>query len=572
MTPRSNRPDRGNVAVPAADPVHREAVREHFDARYYLAANPDVCAAGMDPLDHFLLHGWREGRDPSRCFDVAYYLATNPDVAAHGISPLLHYAWVGAQEGRLPRRPLDTARRHLEASLAARTKATHWAEAADRSAPVTPAVLAAALARSAGPAGMVVSVSHDDYASNYGGIQNLIADEQQAFALAGWSYLHVSPAAPLPMLADAGPTGTFRVRLRLDGDFIGVVTFQDLLDAVAALRGARRRLDVIFHHLMGHAPELLATLASAAGGQPILWAHDFFTLCPSYALMRNDVKFCGAPPAGSAACTVCVFGPDRQAHLPRMRMFFEATRPLVLAPSAVALAFWLRQGNLPHAGSEVVPLARLVMAEGERSAALADNAAPLRVAHIGARVLHKGWPVFEELALGLAGDPRFAFYHLGAESGMPLPGCIRGVPVRVVPEQREAMIEAVAEHRIDVVVSWSLWPETFCFAVHEALAGGAFVIARSDAGNVWPVVQATAPTQGCAVEDEAELVRLFTSGEILRRVARATRAYGAVLPSGGTASWLLRVRNGAAGLRPAGAGSRRAPRCEAEVEAVLADG
>ena len=33
-----------------------------FDARAYLAAHPDVRAAGMPPLQHYLQHGWGEGR------------------------------------------------------------------------------------------------------------------------------------------------------------------------------------------------------------------------------------------------------------------------------------------------------------------------------------------------------------------------------------------------------------------------------------------------------------------------------------------------------------------------------
>jgi len=33
-----------------------------FDAQAYLDRNPDVAEAGMDPLDHYLRHGFREGR------------------------------------------------------------------------------------------------------------------------------------------------------------------------------------------------------------------------------------------------------------------------------------------------------------------------------------------------------------------------------------------------------------------------------------------------------------------------------------------------------------------------------
>jgi hypothetical protein len=153
--------------------------------------------------------------------------------------------------------------------------------------------------------------------------------------------------------------------------------------------------------------------------------------------------------------------------------------------------------------------------------------------------MHKGWTVFEQLAFAHANDPRYEFYHLGL-GDTPSSRYIRD-PVRVSPDQRNAMIDAVVRHRIDVVISWSLWPETFCFTVHEALAGGAFVVARRAAGNVWPAVQANASGQGCAVEDEADLFRLFESGEIKTLVARASRFRGALHPGGGTADIL---RNG----------------------------
>ena len=73
-----------------------------FDSRYYLAANPDVAAAGIDPLAHYEANGAAEGRSPSPAFDDRFYLASNPDVAASGINPLLHYETSGWHEGRDP--------------------------------------------------------------------------------------------------------------------------------------------------------------------------------------------------------------------------------------------------------------------------------------------------------------------------------------------------------------------------------------------------------------------------------------------------------------------------------------
>ena len=71
-----------------------------FNVAYYLAHNPDVAAAGVNPLQHFEQYGWREGRNPSASFDVADYLAANPDVKAAGVDPLLQYDLYGQHEGR----------------------------------------------------------------------------------------------------------------------------------------------------------------------------------------------------------------------------------------------------------------------------------------------------------------------------------------------------------------------------------------------------------------------------------------------------------------------------------------
>ena len=45
--------------------------------------------------------GWTEGRVPSHAFDPAQYLAAYPDVAAAHVDPLLHYLHYGQNEGRV---------------------------------------------------------------------------------------------------------------------------------------------------------------------------------------------------------------------------------------------------------------------------------------------------------------------------------------------------------------------------------------------------------------------------------------------------------------------------------------
>jgi hypothetical protein len=71
-----------------------------FSSSYYLARNPDVAAANVNPLLHWLDDGWRERRDPHPLFSSSYYLARNPDVAAANVNPLLHWLDDGWREKR----------------------------------------------------------------------------------------------------------------------------------------------------------------------------------------------------------------------------------------------------------------------------------------------------------------------------------------------------------------------------------------------------------------------------------------------------------------------------------------
>ncbi len=80
-----------------------------FDPGWYLERYPDVKAAGLDPLQHYLEHGGAEGRDPGPLFDGGHYLSLYPDVAEASANPLLHFLDHGATEGRDPNSLFDTS-------------------------------------------------------------------------------------------------------------------------------------------------------------------------------------------------------------------------------------------------------------------------------------------------------------------------------------------------------------------------------------------------------------------------------------------------------------------------------
>jgi hypothetical protein len=117
-----------------------------FDAPWYLASHPEARLSMLDPMEHFLTHGEKDGAQPHPLFDPAWYahanggsgppgrsailhflrdggqrgasphilfdsawyLAAYPDVARGGANPLVHYLQHGAAEGRNPHPDFDT--------------------------------------------------------------------------------------------------------------------------------------------------------------------------------------------------------------------------------------------------------------------------------------------------------------------------------------------------------------------------------------------------------------------------------------------------------------------------------
>ncbi len=68
-----------------------------FDSVFYLRKYPDLAAARVNPLRHYLRYGATEGRKPHPLFDPEYYLRSHPELRDNG-SPLRHFLEHGGLE------------------------------------------------------------------------------------------------------------------------------------------------------------------------------------------------------------------------------------------------------------------------------------------------------------------------------------------------------------------------------------------------------------------------------------------------------------------------------------------
>lgn len=546
LPPPSAAERRAQRRTPQDAAEERATLIEAFDAVYYLAANPDIAAAGVDPLEHFLVAGWREGRDPTARFSVNDYLTLYPDVAAAGMNPFVHYVRTGQLEGRQSRSDLGFRHALLSELVPVSRRISDALARAKATPTAAPARLIEALSATHGGLRDVhLTFSHDDHTAHIGGVQLCLRREGLGVARQGRDHLHIHPATPWPVIRqgdEAAPLGVL-----LNGLVVGVFSADTIIAALETVGGESpggfRTLAI--HSMLGHAPrEVLAMARALQITSGWFWLHDFASLCAGFHLMRDDVVDCAAPPPGSAACGVCVYGGERRRHVDGHRALFEGLSLTVASPSEATLALWRQASDLPTAGAVVEPHATLSLNSDAPAGAIE---APLRIGFAGLPQAHKGWPVFRELALRFESDPRYAFVHLGArtEGGLPIafaPVLVTEDPTGSATNAMQAELETAL---VDAVLIWPLCRETFSFTAYEAVAAGAAVITHPDTGNVAAFTQAGG--HGLILEDEAALFAAFEDGSInlLARRSRRPKAYD--LAFGGLTADLI-ARSGTGGL------------------------
>lgn len=506
-----------SVRAPAAEPEPvadiRTLIAAAFDPVYYVQQYDDVRQSAMDPLEHFLLHGADELRNPAAWFDTGYYLRANTDVADAELNPFWHYLAHGRAEGRQPASPHNMERAVLARALPPNER---WAGPPADDVPhvAIDALRAAVLACAQGAAGLTIAISHDRYTDHVGGVQIVVGDEQAAFNRAGEAYLHIAPAVPRLTLALPGQEPA--IHLTIDGSYAGITSYDALAQVTAELAAdlpPTRRL--VVHCLLGHAVDPLITLHYAMRpATAVFWINDYEAVCVGYNLLRNDVAFCGGPPPGSLACRICVYGEERGRHLVELGRLFAAIPFHVVAPSQAALQVWAAAAKLPHASAQVHEYIRIrptVIRNsllGATPRGTPDN--PVRIGFVGYDTPHKGWPGFAQVVAAIAGIPGYKAFHFAVgPANVPLLN-VETIAVSVTPGARDAMTDALIAQSIDLVLVLSTWPETFCLVAYEATAAGADVIALVDSGNVAEMVVATG--RGLVMPDVAAVVEFFTSG------------------------------------------------------------
>lgn len=491
-------------------------VSNDFDTRFYVEQlGADTRDVG-DPIIHYIREGWQLGLDPSPHFSTRYYLDSNPDVAESGVNPFHHYVVEGRKHGRLPCHPGGEYVKELVKAKPLVDQVDDWL-AWSRSE-IKTASRGEVLEALAGAIGnqfskLVLSVCHDDYRKTPGGIQLCIQREQEIAQSEGFLYLAIVPARAIPRMLTRDEYDDSCVDLILSGNLIGRARALDTVAVLDELRSGACATAIIVHQLMGQAPEFVSHLATSCKVKEIyFWVHDYFGICPSYALQRNGIAFCGAPRPASNACELCLYGQERKSHVQRIDRLFSEFPVQLVSPSLAALKVWEKAFTGVPTSTDVVPHLEITWTREPPDAISAKIRARTHIAFTGTIAGIKGWNTFERLARRPEWLDRFEFSVLSMQK--PIVSTVRHEAVQVTVANKSAMIDKLRDLGVDFVVHWARWPETFSFSAYEAIASGAYVLTNESSGNVAALVSESG--KGRVFASEADLYEFLEGDEVFQ--------------------------------------------------------
>ena len=346
----------------------------------------------------------------------------------------------------------------------------------------------------------VLAIAHDNFTEKIGGIQTVMNLENRIIRRASGNYWSLNPVKSLSSFAFS-PT----LELLHNGKLIGQVETENISQLFKILKldsnGLNRPLHIVLHSLLGHDPGKISEAIKVTDIESVhFYLHDFYSICPSIKLLRNDSDFCSGPKITSTSCKVCIYKDIRADHVSKINSIIQIPEVTLVAPSVSTHEIWKASSELaknlifaPHL--QLTPV-------GSRTKR--SNSRP-KIAFFGPPHKEKGWQAFLSLYELLQESHEFFVF-----SSFDLH--ISGLTFRLLKNNLGEINhtrDLLLENEIDYAFIYPYWPETYSLVTTEAISAGVFVLTHSNSGNVASLVAEY--DSGAEFEDLESMVNFLKS-------------------------------------------------------------
>jgi hypothetical protein len=481
----------------------KENIYKKFDIKYYKNKYKIVqgCA-----YRHYFTNGFYKNYRISKDFDPIFYFNFYKDIQHAKLHPVFHYFTQGLIEERLGSNPWEfveegiktsqnkiiTANKNNKNILLGKSK-IFINDYIDINSDI------------------LLSVSHDDYLNNNGGVQDIIKWESSQVTKIPCNHIHISPV--FSGYLNYNDTGDQLVNVNINGVSIGRCVFKGLLQEIEMLSNIK---GIVLHSLIGWSFENIRQLIKFGKKKVIFYIHDFSILCVNYMLRRNNGEFCNAPDIKSNSCRVCAFGKDREDMLSQLMELINLYEIKIYYNSEFTKSFI--ESRIGVQGIVDCPLKITIDHNDVKSTKIN------RVAYVGPVTIHKGSGEFIDFVEKYTSIKGLKFYHIISDDITDAYSFDNENIEKIIYNNKKiSLTEALLKNKIEAIWLYRNCTETFSITMFEALEANIIPIINLESGNIFHYINENEIdhiliNDGIEKDPLIDLNKLYRSKKITKKI------------------------------------------------------
>lgn len=345
----------------------------------------------------------------------------------------------------------------------------------------------------------ILAIGINDYRNRSGGTNKVIQAHQELLRDNDFGYIYIYPIF-------AGRMYLWGVII--DGYYDSVKSTQQLLYYLYKQRN-KNICEIHLHHLLFASLVEVDDILKCIRVSIKFYIHDYYTICPSINLLKNDTEFCGGEKMSYSKCRECKYystGKERSEQIKELIKTYEQ-RICFIIPSDTAKDIWLEAFEEYRSKVKVIYHQKL---QGKYSGNRKLISNKIKVGYLGEISFAKGWNAWNAV-LANASNSFYEYYYFG-KSKIKVSNVIK---IKVdFRKNINAMMDALRNTEVDCVILWSVCEETYSYTYYESLASNTFVITNIKSGNIARQVKERG--NGLVLYNENQLIMLFLNFELLK--------------------------------------------------------
>ena len=217
---------------------------------------------------------------------------------------------------------------------------------------------------------------------------------------------------------------------------------------------------IIIGHLKGFDLRKLGSTIRNTNLKTILCIHDFYLVCNTFDFLKNKKDYCGLTRPTKKKCLDCYnYKKIKTFYRDRDYFFKSIDKNLVriVFPSDFCKNKWLE--FFPKYKSKAVVRNNLITTDVYQKNIKNKK---LRIAYIGKKNIHKGIKIWNEIESNKKIINNFDLYYFGINTDNGNKN-IKNIYVNNTKNNPYMMRDKLREYNIDIVILWSIIPETYSF-------------------------------------------------------------------------------------------------------------